>query len=118
VPDARRLIVDTLGPDMSSLTIEPGPGFAKLSPPARPAAVRGRRAAAFGGPLLTAADHLELTVTGQGDAIEMTGRVVGGSSTLQDARDALVQVSQIGVLEFQVTVRDQELIVDITISTP
>jgi hypothetical protein len=48
----------------------------------------------------------------------VTGRVVGGSSTLQDARDALVQVSQIGVLEFQVTVRDQELIVDITISTP
>jgi hypothetical protein len=53
-----------------------------------------------------------------GDAIEVTGRVVGGSSTLQDARDALVQVSQSAVLEFQVTVRDQELIVDITISTP
>jgi hypothetical protein len=63
-------------------------------------------------------NHLELTVTGQGDAIEVTGRVVGGSSTLQDARDALVQVSQSAVLEFQVTVRDQELIVDITISTP
>jgi hypothetical protein len=29
-----------------------------------------------------------------------------------------VQVSQSAVLEFQVTVRDQELIVDITISTP